>query len=347
MKLLRICMAGFGNVGRRFAQLMLEKSPELKILYGVDIRLEGVATRSRGTLFHEDGIEWAELLEMERDLGCFDQNHPSFRTYSPIELIEVSNADIFVELTTLSIHDGQPATSYIERAFECGMDVITANKGPEAWHYDHLSKLAATLGREFLFETIVMDGTPIFNLVRETLAGNKIAGMRGILNGTTNFILQQLENGRNNDQAIEEAQRLQLAEADPSMDVDGWDGAAKICALSNILMNAHRTPRDVEVHSISHITLADIESARKRNAKIKYLCTAQKDASGNVKLRVKPELLHPDDPFFNVNGTSTALTLYTDLAGELSIVQTDPGILQTAYGVYSDLITLIKRRGKD
>lgn len=334
-------MAGFGNVGRRFAQLMLEKSGELKMLHDVDIRLAGVATRSRGTLFHEDGIEWAELLEMERLLGRFDENHPSFCERSPIELIEVSNADVFIELTTLSIHDGQPAAGYIERAFECGMDVVSANKGPEAWHYDRLNNLAAALGRKFLFETIVMDGTPVFNLVRENLRGNKILGMRGILNSTTNFILQQLERGMNYGQAIGEAQRMQLAEADPSMDVDGWDGAAKICALSNILMDARMTPRDVEVQGISHIAFADIEAARKQNAKIKYLCTARTDASGNLKLQVRPELLPPDDPLFNVNGTSAALTLYTDLAGEISIVQTNPGILQTAYGVYSDLLTLV------
>ena len=346
MRTIKLCMAGFGNVGRRFARLMEEKHSELVHACGIDVRLVGVVTRSKGALVDPDGVGWARVLEMDDRMGRFDADDPAFRPWSPDRMIETcaaDGADAFLELTTLSIDDGQPATGYIEHALARGLHVITANKGPEAWHYDRLARLAASCGREFLFETVVMDGTPVFNLVRETLRGNVILGMRGILNGTTNFVLAQLEAGISYKDAIEEAQRMQLAEADPSMDVDGWDGAAKICALANILMDARLTPRDVQVESISSVTRADIERAREMGLRIKYVCKAERDERGKPRLSVQPEMLAAGDALRDVDGTSAALTLYTDLAGEITIVQTDPGILQTAYGVYSDLLTLIKR----
>ena len=346
MRTIKLCMAGFGNVGRRFARLMEDKREELARKCGVDVQLVGVVTRSKGALVAPEGLGWAHVLEMDDGLGRFDPGDPAFRAWSPARMIEACAAagtDAFLELTTLSIDDGQPATGYIEHALEHGLHVITANKGPEAWHYDRLAKLAAERGREFLFETIVMDGTPVFNLVRETLHGNVISGMRGILNGTTNFVLAQLEAGVSYEDAIEEAQRMQLAEADPSMDVDGWDGAAKICALANVLMDARLTPRDVVVESISSVTRADIERAKGKGLRIKYVCKAERDEKGKPRLSVRPEMLAVGDALRDVDGTSAALTLYTDLAGEIIIVQTDPGILQTAYGVYSDLLTLIKR----
>ena len=143
--------------------------------------------------------------------------------------------------------------------------------------------------------------------------------------------------------AIREAQRIQLAEADPSMDVDGWDGAAKICAMANILMDADLRPADAAVKSIREVTGASLAQAEAEGKRIKYVCAAERDSSGQVRLTVQPELLPLDHAFCTVNGTSAAFTLYTDLAGELTVIQTNPGILQTAYGVYSDLLTLLAK----
>lgn len=343
-KNIKFCMVGFGNVGVRFAELLLEKEASLLEDPGCIVQLTGVCTRSKGTLIDHGGIDIRGLLDMNREMGRFDPERSDFQNCDASEMIMRSGADLMVELSTISIEDGQPATGYIEQALNAGMHVITANKGPEAWHFRKLSGLAAKVDRQFLYETIVMDGTPVFNLVKETLHANEILGIRGILNGTTNFILEQLEKGITYEESVKEAQRIKLAEADPSMDVDGWDGAAKICALANILMDAGLNPGMVKVRSIAGITAEDIEKARKDNCKIKYLCTAERNkASGQVELAVKPGFVRLDDPFASVNGTSAAITLYTDLAGEISIIQTNPGILQTAYGIYSDLITLIKK----
>lgn len=338
---IKFCVAGFGNVGGRFTELLLEKETELRESFGCEMRLTGLCTRSMGALLNPSGIDMRAALEMKRKLGGFDPNSPDFRRCDTAEMIERADAELFIELSTLSIEDGEPAASYIRKALRRGMDVITANKGPEAWHFKELEALAEESGRRFLYETVVMDGTPIFNLVRETLRGNRILGVRGILNGTTNFILGELERGESFESAVKEAQRIQIAEADPSMDIDGWDGAAKICALANILMNAETNPKKVSVESISGLRAPDIERARQQGGRIKYICRAERGGEGGeLRLSVKPEFIPFDDPLCGVNGTSAALTLYTDLAGELTITQTNPGILQTAYGIYSDLLTL-------
>jgi homoserine dehydrogenase len=342
-KELKICMTGFGNVGRRFCRLIQDKSQEILDDYGYKIILTGICTRSKGLLVNPRGLDIDEIFEMNERNQKFDSKSPYYLLGDAFEMIEKSKADVFIELSTLSINDGQPATSYIENAFSKNMHVITANKGPEAWHYKRLMEIANRKKLHYLFETIVMDGTPVFNFVKYTLPGVKINGIRGILNGTSNFVLCQLEKGMTYDEAIKEAQRIELAEADPSMDIDGWDGAAKICSLANILMDAGLNPKDVEVESIAGITKEDILEAKSEGYKIKYICEAKKDkGTKNINISVGPQKISMNDEYCNVEDTSAAITFYTDLAGEMTIIQTDPNILQTAYGVYSDLLTLIK-----
>ncbi len=345
-KNIKFCMVGFGSVGVRFAELLLEKEKELQEEFGCRVQLTGICTRSKGALINHNGMDIRKILKMNEKSRRFDPQSKDFVVCDTSEMITRSGADLMIELSTISIEDGQPATGYIEQALRAGMHVITANKGPEAWHFRKLAELAKKVNRYFLYETIVMDGTPIFNLARETLHGNKILGIKGILNSTTNFLLEKMEKGMGYEEALKEAQRIQVAEADPSMDVDGWDGTAKICSLANILMDAGVNPKMAKVTSMGNITPEEIRRARESNRKIKYLCIAERnEITGQVELMVEPRLLPFDDPLSNVNGTSSAITLYTDLAGEISIIQTDPGILQTAYGVYSDLITLIKSMG--
>jgi homoserine dehydrogenase len=188
-----------------------------------------------------------------------------------------------------------------------------------------------------------MDGTPIFNLFKDTLHGNKIIQIKGILNGTSNYVLTQLENGASYEVAIKEAQEMGLAEANPSMDIDGLDGAAKICVLANVLMGANINPKMVEITSMCSVTREDILLAKQEGYKIKYICEAVRDYITNeVKLKVYLKKIEFNDTYCSVNGTSAAITLITDLAGEITIIQTNPHILQTAYGIYSDLLTVIK-----
>jgi homoserine dehydrogenase len=221
--------------------------------------------------------------------------------------------------------------------------VITANKGPAAFAYRRLARAAERAGRRFLFESAVMDGVPIFNLIRETLPAVSIAGFRGIVNSTTNYILTALEQGQPFDAALAEMQARGIAEADASLDVDGWDAAAKTAALANVLLGTAISPQDVEREGISSATAARARQARAAGRRLKLVVHGGwKD--GRVVARVAPESLPGDDLLASVEGQQNALILQTDLLDEIAIVQRGGSLTHTAYGLLADLITIARAR---
>lgn len=337
--LIKICMVGFGNAGKGFCKLLNEKRKDLQTKYGYNVSITAIATKTKGNLLNYEGIDMERALREVDTYGRF-KDPKDLVKISTLELIKESKADVMIELSPLSIHDGQPAIKHIETAFENDMHVITANKGPISWDYRRLYSTAKAKKLAFLYETTVMDGTPIFNLVRETLPGCRVLGFKGILNSTTNFILEAMENGKKFDEAVKEAQRKGFAEADPSLDIDGWDAAAKTTALANVLMEADLTPKDIERHGIRNITQKDIEEAKAAGKKIKLLCEAD-IIQGKVRGRVAPVEIDENHMFSSIDSTSSCLCLTTDLMGEICVVEKKPEILQTVYGVYSDLCKLL------
>jgi homoserine dehydrogenase len=255
-------------------------------------------------------------------------------------LIEQSGADVMIEMSALSITDGQPAISHIEKAFGLDMHVITANKGPIAWKYKVLKKMAEDKNLQFLYETTVMDGTPVFNLVKYTLPGCRVKSFKGILNSTTNFVIEEMEKGNDYASAIKQAQLEGFAEADPSLDIDGWDAAAKTTALANVLLDGDLTPLDIDRKGIRHITATDVNNAFKENKKIKLICEGYVE-NGQVIGIVSPQLVNQSDLFANIDATSSLVSITTDLMGEIIIIEKNPEIQQTGYGIYSDMLRLL------
>lgn len=341
-RVIRLCLLGCGAVGQAFLEMLEPRRGGIASRFGADVLVTGVFTPTRGALVDPAGLSLPEVLDAVRKPDGF-AGHAAYRPgLDALEALEASGADVLIELSPLSVYDGQPAISYIEWALTHGIHVITANKGPEAHAYRRLRAMADGAGLEYLHETAVMDGTPVFNLVEQTLPGCQVVAIRGVLNSTTNFVLAELERGGTQEDAIRAAQAAGFAEADPSLDLDGWDGAAKITALANVLMGADLRPQDV-VRMPLRVSADDLADARVRGVTIKYLCTATRDPNGTITLRVAPEEVPLSDPFARVSGTSSIVTLVTDLAGPVTVTQTDPGIEQTAYGVYSDLLTLLGR----
>lgn len=340
-KKLSLCIIGFGNAGKEFCRMLLYEANQIKNKYGYEIIITAIATRSKGTLYDPYGVDIKKALYDIETLGRFSDSNPQLAQLDSIEAIKKSKADVMIELSTLSIRDGQPAIKHIETAFENGIHVITANKGPIAWDYKRLKAISEDKGLSFLHETTVMDGAPIFNLVRETLPGCKVISFKGILNSTTNFIMEEMEKGIDYDTALKEAQRRGFAEADPSMDIEGYDAAAKTTALINVLLGGNITPMDIDRTGISNITLKDIEEAKKNRGKIKLLCEGFRDGD-NVKGKVYPAFVDNKDIFGNIDSTTSILSITTDLMGEICMVEKNPEIQQTAYGIFSDLLTLIK-----
>jgi homoserine dehydrogenase len=246
---------------------------------------------------------------------------------------------VVVETTTLDIEKGEPATSHVLAALAGGAHVVTANKGPAAFSYRRLARAAERARRRFLFEGAVMDGVPIFNLVQRTLPGVQIQSFRGVVNSTTNFIITALEQGQRFGDALAEMQARGIAEADASLDVDGWDAAAKTAALANVLLGANMTPRQVDRRGIDTDTGLQARNARDAGRRLKLVARAERDGR-HVRASVSPEELAGDDLLAGVEGQQNALILQTDLLEEIAIVQRGGSLTQTAYALLSDLIAI-------
>jgi homoserine dehydrogenase len=318
---LDVALIGYGNVARAFARLLDSK----RSVY--PFRIVAAHTLQHGTAYDPRG------LPLEPQFGPAASSAAKF--------LDKARAEVVIELTSLNPETGEPAISHIREAFKRGLHVITANKGPIAFAYHDLSQEARQAGVEFRFEATVMDGTPVFNLARNTLPGVEIRGFAGALNSTTKVILDAMRRGLALEEGIAEARALGVTEADPWFDIDGWDSACKAAALANVLMDARVTPADVERKGIGRLTpekLAGLEV----KGKTVVLVSRAKRVKNAVKLRVRAEVLEAGDILATVRGTSNLLILETDLMGEIGVFTLQPGLAQTAYGVFSDLVDIAK-----
>jgi homoserine dehydrogenase len=248
---------------------------------------------------------------------------------------------VLVETTTLEVRSGEPAISHVRAALSAGAHVISANKGPVAHAYRELADEARAARRQFLFEGAVMDGIPIFNLVRETMPGVSIQGFRGVVNSTTNHILTARERGDPFDGALARMLAAGVAEADPSLDVEGWDTAAKVAAMANVWMDASLTPQDVRREGISAADGPRVIEAVARGRRVKLVGRATRTMAG-VDASVQLEELAMDDPLGSLDGQANALEIDTDVLGRVVITQRDGGLEKTAYALFADLMTIAK-----
>jgi homoserine dehydrogenase len=339
-----LVLVGFGHVARRFVALLEEERPALA-REQIAVRIVGVVTRRHGMVMAVRGLDAVALADRVARGGRIGTSRDERPAVEFIESTAAANGTaaegrlIVVETTTLDIASGQPAIDHIRAALACGAHVITANKGPVAFAYHALAEAAARTARRFLFEGAVMDGVPVFNLVRETLPGVGIIGFRGVVNSTTNFILTAMEQGQPYAEALAEMQGMGIAESDASLDVEGWDAAAKTAALANVLLDAHLTPHDVERVGISAGLRSAAMEARSAGRRLKLVARAGRD-EGRIAARVAPEELPEDDLLAGLEGQQNALVLHTELLGEIAVVQRGSGLTQTAYALFSDLITI-------
>lgn len=341
MKELKLAMLGFGNAGRAFAKLLTEKQDEIRECCNCNVKVVAIVTGRRGTLLREDGIDLRKAQNDLETLGRFEEKGQGYSGLNAMDVVTSLDYDVLLELTPLNIFTGEPAISHITEAMKRKKHVITANKGPIAWAYQSLRQLAQKQGVLFYYETTVMDGTPVFNLVEETLRLCKVIEVKGILNSTTNFILEELAKGKAYEEVITEGKARGFVEADPSMDVEGWDAAAKTAALLNVLMGADMTPDQIQRKGIEDTSVDLIKEADARGKVIKLLCRGTL-VNGKVIGSVGPEEIDKHDLLAAITGTSSVVTITTDLMGTLSVVEHDPEIEQTGYGVLSDLIRVIK-----
>jgi homoserine dehydrogenase len=354
-----LILVGFGNVARRFVRLLEERAAELRRDHGLEPRVVAIVTARHGVARNMGGLDVAralDLAERGQSLAPLDvpaaEAHSSTPPASGVEAIRrIARAArlsgstrplVVVETTVLDVAAGQPAIDHVRAGLGEGAHVITANKGPVAFAYAELDALARAKGRAFLFEGAVMDGIPIFNLVRETLPAVRIAGFSGVVNSTTNFIITAMEGGRAFPEALAEMQAAGIAEADASLDVDGWDAAAKAAALANVLLGARITPWQVERSGIGRLTGEEVRLAVARGKRLKLVARGKRHEGGGG-VRVGVEEVPADHLFATLAGQQNAIVVQTDLLGEFSIVQLGGGLTQTAYALVSDLVAVARR----
>jgi homoserine dehydrogenase len=355
-----LILVGFGNVGRRFVRLLDERATLLRDAHEIDWRVVGIATARHGVARDLRGLDVAralDLVEGGASLSAIDTPdsvvlEPKPPSVSGVSLIEQTAAAarragsrrplVVVETTVLDIAAGQPAIDHARAALRAGVHVITANKGPVAHAYAELADLARTAGRSFLFEGAVMDGIPVFNLIRETLPVVRLSGFSGVVNSTTNFVITAMENGREFAEALAEMQAAGIAEADASLDVDGWDAAAKAAALANVLLGARTTPQRVARTGIGRLTGSDARQAVARGNRLKLVARGERRGA-EVTVRVGLEELPATHLFATLDSQQNALVLETDLLGPFAIAQLGGGLTETAYALISDLVTVARR----
>jgi len=336
----KLALLGFGNVGRSLGELLLRKQTELKETYEITFSVTGIATGSKGRAINPAGLDLPQVLEAIQAGQTLDQ----FSTVSStdaLDFIQKSGAEVLFENSPVNYQTGQPAIDHLRAAIELGMHVVTANKGPVVHAWNELKELAKSKGRQFFHESSVMDGVPIFSLFRSALPAAQLNAFKAILNSTTNLILSRMETDESFDEAVKYAQKIGIAETDPSGDIDGWDAAIKVAALATVLMGLPLKPAEVDRTGIRGITAEMITAAKAEGKRYKLICTAER-VGKTVKGKVAPELVSRASPFYGVEGTTSIVTFQTDALGDLTLIETDPGPETTAYGLLADFINAVR-----
>ena len=284
------------------------------------------------------GFDPQALLDHIDDAGDLKDFPASNKGWNAQETIANASANVLVELSFTDLKTGEPALSYMIQALTLGMNVSTTNKGPAALHFPKLLELSKTYGGEIGMEGTVVSGTPTLALGMQKLTAAGVTRIQGILNGTTNYILGEMENGADYACALLDAQAKGYAEADPSGDVDGHDAAAKVIILANLVMGQNMTMADVSCTGISGLTVEQIHSALCKNQRWKLIGTLE-NVNGQIRGSVKPVKMDATHPLYGVSGVTNAVTYSTELLGDITLISPGAGRMETAYAIIGDILS--------
>jgi len=334
---MRIILVGFGVVGKSVTTVIARKYAEKGKEYGFNPKIVAIADID-GAVINPRGLS-PEKLEAIKQKGYpisadSDFGHPRI---SALDVIESVEAEVVVEVTPVNIKNAEPALSHITTAFKTGKHVVTTNKGPLALAMPALTELAEYNNVHFRFSGTVGGGTPVLEFAKRCLAGDRILAIRGILNGTTNYILTEMsQNHVTFQEALANAQKLGYAEREPSMDIDGYDAATKVVILANWIMNKKITLKDVDRTGIRDVSLQALEEAAKRGNTIKLIGSIDSD---KATATVKPTEIAKTNPLC-VSGVLNAVTFSTEYAGEQTLIGKGAGGMETASAVLRDLLDI-------
>jgi homoserine dehydrogenase len=334
---LRIILAGFGTVGQALTRVLHQDAQRIVQAYGFQPQLTTIID-SQGSCFDEAGLDIPLVLKTKEKYGTVAKYPGSGRRNDDsTHIISDSDAEVVVETTPSNFKDGEPGLSNIKTALSTRKHVVTANKGPLALAMPALLELARHRNLQLRFSGTVGGGTPFLDFAAKCMPGEKIARIKGILNGTTNYILTRMEKSSLTFQkALVEAQRKGYAEKDPTNDVEGLDTAAKIVIIANWVLNKGLNLRDIDTTGISKITPQKLREAQASGARVKLIGRIEESSAS-----VKPEEIQADDPTC-VPDTLNALTFSTEHAGDITLIGPGAGGERTASAIVRDLVNIRK-----
>lgn len=331
-----ISIAGLGNVGRRLLELIERQRELLRARFELELRVVAACDTSGGAAT-KDGLDPARIIALKTDRQGI-ANYPG-AGHPTMSVLDVAStpADIFVDLTLTNLKDGEPGLSAIRTALRQKRSVVTANKGPLVLAYSELAALARSNQVALLHSATVTGGLPTLNIGTRDLGAATITRVEGILNGTTNYILSRMSEGESYENALRHAQQVGMAEADPTLDVDGWDAANKLVIIANAVLRQPTTLPDLKVEGIRGIKPADLNEAKAQGQVVKLVALAEKSGSA-YRLSVRPTRLDNSHPLANVGAGMMAIIYRTDINGTIfaSIEEEDP--YPTSAAVLRDIV---------
>ncbi len=337
---IRLAIVGLGNLGRRLLQILDRKAEELEARYGIHFVVVGAAD-SRGAVADPNGLSLSEIIRLK-------ENGESIAAYpgrgqpglSPLSLVQQVEADALCEASPVNLEHGGPGLNCIRTALNRGMHVVTPNKGPMVLAYDELTALAREKGVSLRFCGTVAGGLPAINIGQRDLAGAIVTKLEALPNLTTSFILDLMAHGQSYEQALAEAQAQGCAEADPSLDVDGWDAACKLVILANSVLGIPAGLDDVDVQGITGVTLADLETAKAAGKVIKLVAAADRREDGSYALSVAPTPLPNTHPLAQLSGQQMGVVYHTDIYGVISAAILEEEPVPSAATMLRDLLAI-------
>ena len=341
MKTVPLVVTGFGNVGRAFFSLLREKREDLKRRYGLALDLLAVA-QAEGCFYSGGPLE---VRQISQGGEPWTSGNPSWRAGMKVTdiIAETGPGGCLVECTLSNLKTGEPGLSYITSAFHGGWHAVAASKGALVVGFPALKALAAENGVFLKFSGATGAALPTLDVGLFSLAGARIEGIQGILNGTTNYILTRMGEGLDYAEALQEAQTRGIAEPDPAYDVDGWDTASKILIITNACLDADYGLKDVQVRGIAGVSVDFVQSARREGRSVKLLATASpKRQGGKWSLDVRPSLIEATHPLANVNGTEKGITFLTDSMGSVTVTGGRSNPRGAAAALLKDIINIYR-----
>ena len=333
----KLAFIGFGVVGQGLAEILVQDKEKLKNDQNFEFKVVAISDKLKGSICNEKGLDLSKILSIVKEKKSLE-TYPDaqYKGWDSVKTIKDSSANVIVEVSWTDINTGEPAITHVKTALGLKKHVVMTNKGPIALAVNELLSLAKKNNVQLKFEGTVLSGTPAINLGMNNLAGVGVTEILGIVNGTTNYILTEMEKGMSYESALKQAQELGYAEADPSGDVEGYDALGKVVILTSTIMK-HPIKKDkVEREGIKKITKADVEKAKSEGMRWKLIASSKILPDGSVKASVKPMKLPLDNPLASVMGPINALTFKTKYLGDITIVGPGAGKLPTGFALLAD-----------